>query len=124
VSDIKQMIIEISDDRAIEIIEKAARFIVKKKMAAAAIMGIESFRPLHNLGSQAMYFLAPFAEVFFRPKEYQEFAALLEKEENVKLLLKRIDELDEELHREERKQKKILRERRRNKLKSFFNKNK
>ncbi len=121
-SDIKQMIIEISDDRAVEVIEKAARFIVKKKMAAAAIMGIESFRPLHNLGSQAMYFLAPFAEVFFRPKEYQEFAALLEKEENIKLLLKRIDELDEELHREERKQKKILRERRRNKLKSFFKK--
>lgn len=117
------MIIEISDDRAVEVIEKAARFIVKKKMAQAAIMGIESFRPLHNLGSQAMYFLAPFAEVFFKPKDYQEFAALLEKEDNVKLLLKRIDELDEELHREERKQKKILRERRRNKLKSFFKKN-
>lgn len=118
------MIIEISDERAVEVIEKAARYIAKKRMGSAAIMAIESFRPLHNLGSQAMYFLAPFAEVFFKPKEYQEFAALLEKEENIKLLLKRIDELDEEMHRDERAQKKILRQRRRNKFKSFFNKNK
>ena len=114
------MIVEISEERAIEIVEKISRYIVKKRMAAPALMTIESLRPLNFIGSQLLYFLAPFAEVIFNAKEYQEFAALLEKDEYIKLMLKRIDELDEEMYREERKKKKILRKRRINKVKSFF----
>ena len=84
------MIVEITPERAIEIVEKISRFIVNRKMAAPAIMTIESLRPLHNIGSQLLYFVAPFAEVIFNAKEYEEFAALLEKDEYVKLLLKRM----------------------------------
>ncbi|MFC1887476.1 hypothetical protein ACFLYK_01560 [Candidatus Cloacimonadota bacterium] len=118
------MIVEISDERAYEIVEKVAHFIAIRRMASAAIMTIESLRPLHNVGSQIMYFLAPFAEIIFNPKEYQEFAALLEKDEYIKLLLKRIDELDVEIHREERAQNRLLRKRRNNKIKQFFGLNK
>ena len=118
------MIVEISDERAHEIVEKVARFIAERRMASAAIMTIESLRPLHNVGSQIMYFLAPFAELIFKPKEYQEFAALLEKDANIKLLLKRIDELDVEIHREEREKSRLLRKRRNNKIKQFFGFNK
>ena len=114
------MIVEISEERAIEIVEKISQYIVKKRMAAPALMTIESLRPLNFIGSQLLYFLAPFAEIIFNPKEYQEFAALLEKDEYIKLMLKRIDELDDEMYREERKKKKILRRRRINKVKSFF----
>jgi hypothetical protein len=114
------MIVEITPERAIEIVEKVSRFIVERKMAAPAIMTIESLRPLHNIGSQLLYFVAPFAEVIFNAKEYEEFAALLEKDEYVKLLLKRIDELDEEIYRDERAKKRILRKRRINKIKRFF----
>ncbi len=114
------MIVEITDERAVEIIEKTAHYIVKKKMGSAAIMAIESFRPLHNLGSQGMFFLAPFAEVFFNATEYQEFAVMLEKEDNIKQLLKRIDELDEEYYKEERQTRKLLRKRRANKIKAIF----
>jgi hypothetical protein len=89
-------------------------------MAPAAIMAIESLSPINFIASQLLYFLAPFAEVIFKPKEYEEFAALLEKDEYVKLLIKRIDELDTELHLEERKQKRKLRKRRRNKIKKFM----
>ncbi len=114
------MIVEINEERAIEIVEKISRYIVKKRMAAPALMAIESLRPLNFIASQILYFLAPFAEVIFNAKEYQEFAALLEKDEYIKLLLKRIDELDEKMYREEREKKKILRMRRMNKIKVFL----
>jgi hypothetical protein len=118
------MIVEISDERAHEIVEKVTYFIASRRMASAAIMTIESLRPLHNVGSQVLYFLAPFAELIFNPKEYQEFAALLEKDDNIKLLLKRIDELDVEIHKEEREKSRLLRKRRKNKIKQFFKSNK
>lgn len=114
------MIVEISPERAYEIIDKVADFIVKRRMAAAAIMTIESLRPLNYIGSQLMYFLAPFAEIIFNPKEYQEFAALLEKDEYIKLLMQRIDELDEELYREERAEKRKRSKRRLNRFKQFL----
>ena len=111
------IIVEISQERALELIEKISRFIVKRRMAAPAIMTIESLRPLARIGSQLMYFLAPFAEIIFNSREYQEFAVILEKDEYIKLLLKKIDELDVEMYRDERAQKKILRKRRMNKFK-------
>lgn len=116
------MILEINDERAVELVEKISRFIVKKRMAAPAIMTIESLRPLNRLGSQIMYFLAPFAEIIFNSREYQEFAALLQKEKNVKMLIDRIDELDVEMYREEREFRRLKRKRRTQKIKNFFNK--
>ncbi len=114
------MILEISEERAIELIDKISNFIAKKRMAAPAIMTIESLRPLARIGSQLMHFLAPFAEIIFNAKEYQEFAALLENEEYVRLLIKRIDEIDVEMYREERKSRKLKNKRSRNKIKQFF----
>ncbi len=114
------MILEISEERAVELIEKLSKFIAEKRMAAPAIMTIESLRPLARIGSQLMHFLAPFAEIIFNPKEYQEFAVLLENEEFVRLLIKRIDEIDVDMFREERKSKKLKRKRRNNKIKQFF----
>jgi len=114
------MILEISEERAIELIDKISNFIAKKRMAAPAIMTIESLRPLARIGSQLMHFLAPFAEIIFNAKEYQEFAALLENEEYVRLMVKRIDEIDVEMYREERKSRKLKNKRSRNKIKQFF----
>lgn len=114
------MQVEIKPEKAIELIEKIAKFIAERKMAPAAIMAIESLRPLNFIASQVLYFIAPFAEVIFNPKEYEEFAAMLEDDDYIKLLLKRIDELDTELHLEERKYKRKLRRRRINKIKNFF----
>ena len=114
------MILEISEERAVELIEKLSKFIAERRMAAPAIMTIESLRPLARIGSQLMHFLAPFAEIIFNPKEYQEFAALLENEEYVRLLIKRIDEIDVDMFREERKSRRLRRKRRRNKILQFF----
>lgn len=116
----KDLIVEISPKRAAELIEKISRYIVERHMAPAAIMGIESLKPLHSISSQFMYFVLPVAEILFDSKGYQEFAALLDNDEYVNMLVRRIDELDEELHREERIQAAILRNRRRNRIKQWF----
>ena len=115
------VIIEIKPEKAVQLIDRIARFIVERKMGSSAIMTIESLRPLHNIASQLMYFLAPFAEVFVNSTDYQEFAAMLENDEYVALLVKRIDELDDEMYREERKQRRLLRKRRNNKIMDFSN---
>jgi hypothetical protein len=114
------MIVEISEERARELTDRIADYIVKRRMGAAAIMGIESLKPLHFLGSQALYFLAPFAELIFSPKEYQEFAALLERREYVDMLINKIDVLDEEMFREERVEARRRRKRRWKRLSELF----
>jgi len=114
------MIVEITPEKAIIRIEKIAKTIVKWKMGAAALMVIESLRPLNFIGSQIMYFLAPFAEVIFNATEYEELAALMEKDEYIKLLLKRIEELDDEMYAQEREENRKIRIRRRNKFKKFL----
>jgi hypothetical protein len=117
-----EVIVEIDRERALAVIEKAARFIVERRLSPAAIMTIESLRPLNFIASQFLYMIAPFAELFFSPREYQEFAALIENDEYVKLLMDRIDELDTELWREDRAIKTLKRKLKREKRKLFFNK--
>ena len=116
------IIVEIDRERALVIIDKAARFIVERKLTPAAIMTIESLRPLNFIASQFMFMVAPFAEIFFSPKEYQELAVIIEDDEYVKILMQRIDELDTEIWREEREIKTMKRKVRREKRKLFFNK--
>ncbi|MCF7919541.1 MAG: hypothetical protein K9N06_06485 [Candidatus Cloacimonetes bacterium] len=116
------LIVEIDRENALRIIDKAARFIVERKLSPAAIMTIESLRPLNFIASQFMYMVAPFAELFFSPREYQEFAALLENDEYIKLLMERIDELDAEIWREEHELRVIKRKLSREKRKIFFKK--
>jgi len=114
------MIVEIKEERVLELIERISKYIVERKMASPAILAIESLRPLNFIASQVMYFFSPFAEIIFNPKEYQEFAVLIENERYIKILLKRLDELDDEMYGEERKHKKLLRKRRRNKIRHYF----
>ncbi|MDP8221487.1 MAG: hypothetical protein P9X26_09080 [Candidatus Stygibacter frigidus] len=116
------LILDISRERALILIDKAARFIAERKLSPAALMTIESLRPLNFIGSQIMYMIMPFAELFFNPVQYQEFAALMENDEYIKILLDRIDELDTEIWREERKIKQLKRKVRKKKQKEFFNK--
>lgn len=116
------MIVEITEERANEVIEKVSRFVAERHMAPAAILSIESLRPLSFIGSQALFFIEPFAQVFVNEKEYQEFATMIEKEENLKKLMRRIDELDYEIHKDEREKSKIKKLRRKKKIKNFFKK--
>lgn len=116
------MVLEIDRERALVLIDKVARFLAVRRLSPAAIMTIESLRPLNFIASQFMYMIGPFVEIFLSAKEYQEFAALIENDEYIKILLDRIDEMDAEIWREEREIKKMKRQLRRKKLKNFFKK--
>jgi len=117
---VKDLQVTLDEQEARETIDRVARFIVERDMASAGILMVESLRPLHGIGSQFMYLVLPFAEILFDSRKYQQFALMLEKEEYVKALIDRMDELDEEMHREKREKARLLRQRRRNQIKGFF----
>lgn len=112
----------ITDEEAIEMIDKVARFIASRQLAPAGILLIESLHPLHSIGSQAMYFVLPFAEMIFDSAKYQRFAILIREEKYIKQLVQRIDELDEEINRERRAEAKLRRTRRRTQIKNTIHK--
>lgn len=112
--------VTLSEQEAHQMIDRVARFVADRGMASAGIMMAESLRPLAGIGSQFMYFVLPFAEILFDSKKYQQFALLLEREEYVKELINRMDELDEELNKDRREKARLLRKRRNNKIKAFF----
>ncbi len=103
-----------------DMIEKVARFIAERHLAPAGILFLESVRPLHGIGSQAMFFILPFAEIIFDSRKYQQFAIMIENEENLKKLVNRIDELDEELSRDRRKAARLQNQRRKAQFKAFI----
>lgn len=104
------VIVEISKEDAHELMDRTAKFIVERRMGSAALLFIESLRPLNFIASQLLYLIAPFAEIIFEPKEYQKFACALENEENVKYLMEKIDELDTEYHKKMKMEKKKTKE--------------
>lgn len=104
------VIVEVSKDDAHELLDRTATFIVERRMGSAAILLIESLRPLNFIASQLLYMIAPFAEIIFKPEEYQKFACSLEDTENVKYLINRIDEIDAEFHKKLKAEKKKAKE--------------
>ncbi len=112
----------ITENEANDMIERVARFIAERQLGAAGILVLESLHPLHGIASQAMYFVLPFAEMIFDSQKYQNFALMIQNEDYLKRLIKRIDELDEEINRERRAKAKVIRQRRRNKRRAFLRK--
>lgn len=71
-------------EEEIALMEKMADFIVKRKLAEAAILFLETARPLNFVSAQAMTFLRPFVHMVFKKKaEYDRFTALLERRESI-----------------------------------------
>jgi hypothetical protein len=91
------------DERATrELIEKVARAVVARGMAAPAVLVLESSKPLSFLGSQALHFLEPFVRALMDGATFGLFAKALEDRQNVERLLVRIEALDEEARAAER----------------------
>ena len=74
------------------LIGKLADFVVKRNMSVAAVMFLESVRPLNYVGSQAMVFFKPILSRFFTREEYDKLATILEKREVIDLLIKEIEQ--------------------------------
>lgn len=75
----------------VELLERIADAIVKRGMAAPAMVFFESLGPMNFLGSQALHFLTPIIEFAFDPKEVQQVACLLERRDTIARLITLIE---------------------------------
>jgi len=104
---------ELTDERRDLLLDKIARAVVDRNLAAPAIFFLETMKPLSFVGSQVMVFFDPIVSSIFDFKQYNEVRLALEHRENVELLLQRIEAYDAEFRREIAEKKKERRERKR-----------
>ncbi|HMS85696.1 MAG TPA: hypothetical protein PKD12_18795 [Nitrospira sp.] len=74
-------------DEDVQLLERIAEVIVKRRMAAPATMFLESMGPMNFLGSQALHFLTPILDCAFNTKEVEQVARLLERRDTVTRLI-------------------------------------
>lgn len=80
-----------------DLIERAARAVIRREMAPVAIFMLESCKPLSRVGSQAMIFFLPLAKVLLpEPGDYQQLIELLDDREQLERLICRIEALEDE----------------------------
>ncbi len=75
-----------------ELVERLARFVVRRRLATPALVVLETGRPLNFIGSQFLAFLAPLLKFAFRPAEYDRFVEFLEKRRSIDLIIDAIAE--------------------------------
>lgn len=100
--------VEVSPEEEEEIIRKAADLIHRFGMDVAAILFIESMKPLTYIGGQmGRFFLSPFLPAFGERigRGGEKFFTVFEKRENVEKLLRLLEEKakEEDREREERR---------------------
>ena len=83
-------------EREIELLDKIARFIVRRRMVGPALIALESVKPLNYVGSQAMAFFEPMVRALFSGAEYSELRRIFERRQSIETLLQRIEKLDAE----------------------------
>ncbi len=85
---------EIPEDEQHALLEKLATWIVRRNLVAPAIIFLETGKPLNFLGSQLLIAFSPFVQAFFKGDKYQKIALILEKDENVELLIQMIEQAE------------------------------
>ena len=65
-------------------------------MTVPAIFFLESVKPLSFVGSQALHFFEPMVRAFFNVQDYERFALMMERRENLEALLVKIEARDDE----------------------------
>jgi len=97
--------LELTPQQEEELIEKLAQFILKHKMETPALLFLESLKPLSFVGSTfAMMYVAPFLDIY--GVNFNQYAMLFQKRENVERLLQRIEALIKESDRLKKEKKK------------------
>lgn len=71
----------------VELMERVALVVVKRGMAAPAMMFLESLGPMNFLGSQALHFLSPIMDCAFQMKDLERVARLLERRDTITRLI-------------------------------------
>ena len=73
------------------LLERVADAVVKRGMAAPAMVFLESMGPMNFLGSQALHFMSPILDCAFSAKEVTDVARLLERRDTLSRLITLID---------------------------------
>ena len=78
-------------DKDRELLARLAEKVVRRQMASPAILFLESLRPLSYIGGQALAFLRPFIEPFFKPADVKRLVKILERREGLRALVRAIE---------------------------------
>ena len=73
------------------LLDMVARAVVRRRLAAPATMLLESVRPLHFIGSQALAFFEPMVSAVLDPAKCTRFRELMEQRETIPALLAAIE---------------------------------
>ncbi len=92
---------DLSDEERDAILERIAQGIVRRGMAAPAVLFLELNKPLSFVASQSLIVLTPFLAPFVGIENVHRYSRLLEKRENVELLIERIEQLEHEKGQEQ-----------------------
>lgn len=92
---------ELSDEERDAILERIAQGIVQRGMAAPAVLFLELNKPLSFVASQSLIVLSPFIAPFVGLENVHRYSRLLEKRENVELLIERIEQLEHDKGQEQ-----------------------
>jgi len=79
------------------LLTKVADAVVKRRLAAPALMFLESVRPLNFLGSQAMVFFQPIVSLAISTKEIELLAQILERRSSIPLFIELIEKREEDV---------------------------
>ncbi|MHC4392129.1 MAG: hypothetical protein ACYTFT_00330 [Planctomycetota bacterium] len=78
-------------DKDFALLDEVAAAVKKRGMASAAMLWLESVKPLHFVGSQALHALRPFAQLVVSGEKYTRLAKVFERRDGIEELLKRIE---------------------------------
>jgi hypothetical protein len=87
---------ELTAERRDEMVENAARAVVRRRLETPAVAALELHKPLSVVGANLVLLLTPFAAPFITWKRCDELAFFLMERENVERLCSRIEELARE----------------------------
>lgn len=76
-------------------LEKLAVAIARRRMCAPAIFLFEAIQPVSFLGAQALAFAEPLIKVLLEIPEYEVFREAMEDRVNVRWLIDRLEELED-----------------------------
>ncbi|MCD4784393.1 MAG: hypothetical protein K8T10_11285 [Candidatus Eremiobacteraeota bacterium] len=87
---------ELNNKEIDEFISKLAVEIVERRLAAPAIVLLESTKPLSFVGSQTLVFFDPIVKMFVAVKDYEKYISLLENREYIEKLIVAVEEYENE----------------------------
>ncbi len=86
------------DPGDVALLQRLGSIVVRRRMAAPALLLLECVRPLGFLGSQLLHFVRPLATLAFAAGEYERLARLLERRAGIDLLVRAIAEQETKAH--------------------------